>query len=131
VGIKEEQGVLGVTKRERLAEIVRRLTLAAPFGSGAEARLALEEIMRIVEDELSGVPENPDAAFALPDGRMYPPHDRFEIASEWPQIQIFKQTRHRTYFGANGAMKIESSEGTVMIDLRGRDGRSIGDLRGE
>jgi len=52
---------LGATKRERLDEIFKRLRHAAPFRSGVESRRVLEDVMRDVEDEFSGVPENLDA----------------------------------------------------------------------
>jgi hypothetical protein len=70
-----------LTKRERIIEIMRRLEAASPFTDGIAARAALEQVMRSIEDEFSGVPENPDAASSPTDGRMYPPDDRFEIFS--------------------------------------------------
>ena len=119
---------LAAGKGERLAKIVVRLRTAAPFSSGAIARLALETIMRDVEDEFSGIPENPNAVAAPPDGRMYPPDDCFEIASGSPLIRTFKQTRHRTSFGENGSLLITRSDGVVEIDLFGPDGRTVRDL---
>lgn len=116
-------------KSERLREIIRRLKNAAPFPDGHVARMTLEEIMRTVEDELSGIPEDPNAATArVSDGRMYPPDDRFEILSGSPFVRTFKQTRHRTSIGANGAMRITRSDGNVEIDLVGADGKTLADL---
>lgn len=66
---------MAATKRERIDEIMRRVQSSSPFSSGVAARCALEEIMKDVEDALSGIPENPDAATAPTDGRMYPPSD--------------------------------------------------------
>src|SRR5437016_3960448 len=106
-----------------------RLRKAAPFQDGDVARMALEVIMRTVEDELSEIPEDPNAATAkVSDGRMYPPHDRFEIESGCSLVRTFKQTRHRTSFGANGSLRITRSDGFVEIDLNGSDGRTVTDL---
>ena len=43
-----------------------------PFADGAAARMTLEEVMRAVEDELSGIPENPNAANAPTDEGLTP-----------------------------------------------------------
>ena len=119
---------MAATKRERIDEILRRLRAASPFASGIAARAALQEIMKNVEDELSCIPENPNAATAATDGRMYPPDDRFEIVSESPRVRTFKQLRHRTSFGENGALRIVRSDGTVEIELSGADGKTVSDL---
>ena len=92
------------------------------------ARSALDQVMKAVEDELSGIPENLNAATVPSDGRMYPPDDRFEIQSGCPQVRLFKQLRHRTWIGENGALRIIRSDGTVEIDLRGADERTVADL---
>jgi hypothetical protein len=87
--------------------------------------------MRAVEDEFSGVPENPDAATARSDGRMYPPHDDFEIASGSEDVRTFKQARHRTSFGENGALRISFGNGSIEVDLPGSDGRIVAELESE
>jgi hypothetical protein len=113
--------------------MLRRLSTAGPFRDGETARAALERIVREVEDEHSGIPEDPNAHLAkTSDGRMYPPHDRFAFASGSPRISAFGQTGHRTYFGNNGAVRIERrSDGTPEIDIPGADGQTINDLRME
>jgi hypothetical protein len=107
---------------------MRRLSAAAPFESGVAARTALGDIMRTVEDELSGIPENPNAAIAQTDGRMYPPDDRFEVETHCAKVRLFKQLRHRTFIGQAGAIQIVRSDGTIEIDLAGSDGTTIADL---
>ena len=119
---------LGATKGERLRIITGQLEAAAPFETGAAARTELEAIIRDVEDRLSGVVGNVDSVAALTtqtDGRMYPPHDRFEVVSACPKVRTFKQLRHRTSFGENGAIRIETSDGQLVIDLAGADGKTI------
>lgn len=116
------------TKRERLELILRRLQAASPFSTAAEARAALERIMREVEDEFSWIPENPNSATSASDGRMYPPSDEFEIPSGSSKVRTFKQLRHRTSFGDNGAIRIARPDESVEIDLPGTDGRTVPDL---
>ena len=116
------------TKRERLDRILKALSQSAPFRTGAIAREALHRIMTEVEDQLSGIPANPDAATSRADGRMYPPDDRYEIHSGCEQVRAFKQTRHLTSFGTNGAVKIVFSDGTIEVDLPGADGRTVQEL---
>lgn len=58
----------------RVAEFLRRLERAHPFDSLKAAYDAISTVLREVEDEMSGVTEDPNAAFAsVSDGRMYPP----------------------------------------------------------
>ena len=118
--------------RERLEEVMRRFRLAAPFANGAQAQAELEAIMRAVEDEFSGVPENRDAHLArTTDGRMYPPHANNGVQSGSKQIRAFRQRAHRTFFGNNGSVLIERLDGTVEINLAGEDGRTVMDIRTE
>jgi hypothetical protein len=119
---------LAATKRDRLDEIIRRLNGLPAFHDAAAARLALEEVMRNVEDELSGIAENPDSATSPPDGRMYPPHDRYEKVSGSPRVRLFKQTGHQTWFGENGAIRIQQSNGVIEIDKPGADHKTVTDL---
>ena len=117
------------TKQERLREIMNRLRAASPFSDGQQARAELARIMREVEDELSGIPEDLNAAAALTtDGRMYPADDRFEKTSGSPQVRLFRQKRHQTWIGQNGALKIASWQGTIEIDLPGADGHTVDSL---
>jgi hypothetical protein len=122
---------LGATKRIRLDEIIRRLNELPAFSDGDTARKALEDSMRSVEDELSGIPENPNAATSPPDGRIYPPHDLYEKDSRSPQVRLFKQTGRQTWFGANGALRIERSNGVAEVDKPGADQKTIADLLSE
>jgi hypothetical protein len=78
--------------------MICRLNRLPPLEDAASARSALDKIMRNVEDELSGIAENPNAATSPPDGRMYPPDDRFEKISGSSRVRLFKQTGHETWF---------------------------------
>jgi hypothetical protein len=121
-----------MARRERFEEMMRRMRELAPFSDGDRARAVLEGVMRAVEDQCSGIPENPDAHLArTSDGRMYPPHDKYEISSGSAHIRAFRQIGHRTFFGDNGALLIERLDGTAELDLSGTDGKKITDLRSE
>jgi hypothetical protein len=123
---------LAASKLERLKEFYRRLRAAHPFCTLAAARSAVEAVMREVEDELSGIPENPDASVGQTDGRMYPPHDDFEIDTGTTEVRTFRhKARHRTSFGNNGAIQITGVDGILIIDLPGSDGRTVATLMKE
>lgn len=119
------------SKIERLTELFRRLQLAPTCSNWIEARKQLEDIMNAVEDEFSGIPFNPDAANEPPDGRMYPPHDKYLRDSGSPRVHLFGHLRHRTAFGVNGAVKITLSNGTVVLDKPGADGQTVDELYAE
>lgn len=55
---------------------------------------------------MSGVPEDPNAAFASKsDGRMYPPHLRFRV-EKTSRIEAYRQKGHLTTIAINGAIRI-------------------------
>lgn len=123
---------MAATKRERLNEVIKRLVAGSPFRSGHAARMALEEIMKAVEDELSGVPENLNAGTTIvTDGRMYPPGDGFEFLTGSSRVRAFRQLHHSTWIGENGALRIVRIDRTVEIDLAGADGKTVTDLLSE
>jgi hypothetical protein len=89
----------------------------------------VERIIRQVEDELSGIPENPKADETIvSDGRMYPPTDKRELKAISPLVRTFRHVGHKTSFGENGAILIQALDGSAMLDLSGKDGRRISDL---
>src|SRR5258708_35188348 len=60
-----------VARAVRLAEFLRRLSEAPPANSAGEAFQLVARTLTSVEDELTDIPENPDAWQT--DGRLYPP----------------------------------------------------------
>lgn len=116
-------------KQLRLKEMFRRLQRAHPFATWDEARLALETVMRDVEDEFTTIPEDPDAANAkVSDGRMYPPTDKYERPQPCASVRLFRHIAHKTFFGRNGALRISRLNGEVDLDLPGADGLTIDHL---
>ena len=127
---------MATTKRERILEFFKRLKAAGPFSTGSEALAELACVMTEVEDELSGIPKNPQAAAGPDDGRMYPPLDHtYVVLSPHSGVQIYKHVSHLTYLtyiGENGALKITNRyDGAIEMDLSGGDGRTIDSLLAE
>lgn len=120
---------MGLSKPERISELFKRLKSASPFSSGDDVLAKLAALIRAVEDEHSGVPENPSAADSLvTDGRMYPPHPNHERETGNIRVRKFRQRRHVTLIGENGAIRVETLDGAVALDLAGSDGKYIAAL---
>ncbi|MGE0708793.1 MAG: hypothetical protein AB7N76_21550 [Planctomycetota bacterium] len=119
---------MAASKGERLAEFLDRLGKAPPAGSAEEALELVNKILDEVEDALSGIPYDPDAAQQLvTDGRMYGPHPSF--ASEWKDNQDvtrFAHTRHDTFLQNNGAILIRLRRPqTVLLAKPGANGKEV------
>lgn len=115
------------SKPERLAELLRRLGELPSAASFDEARKQIEDTLNAVEDDMSGVPFNPDAW--LTDGRMYPVRDdNVRGVKGHPSVKRLRSTGHHTYLGQNGAIRIEEVRTKeVLFDKPGRDGRRVFD----
>jgi len=121
---------------ERLQEFRRRLVGVPPFGNFQSAWDGLAKVLEEVEDELTGIPKNPDTSKeAPPDGRMYPPFHKREVASGVSGVRSFRQRKHLTSFGENGAIEIcelDKNRQPVLpplLEKAGADGRHISDYR--
>ncbi len=112
-------------KRERLAELVRRLE-AAPRSRDAGAALELiTTVLEQVEDELTDIPNDPSTPRA--DERIWPPIDKyhFEIPGR-PDLDGYRQRGHETIVRANGAFLVRTRLGSnVILDKPGHDGRKV------
>lgn len=120
-------------KRERLAEFIRRMEAAAPVATVESAMLLLANTMKTVEDELSGIADDPAGPDA--DKRLFPPLDdkyRFSIDGR-ADLDGFSHVGHETIFGANGAILIRTrrtrhnpnAEIDVLLNKAGIDGRTV------
>lgn len=116
------------SKDERLAEFFRRLVAAAPAASFDEAYSLVCTTLEQVEDELSGLPNEPDKWMSL--DRLFPPQSDRMSTIEGTGIKRFDSLRHITYVGPNGAIEIRSSRDATAayFSKPGRDGRSICDV---
>jgi hypothetical protein len=119
------------SKGERLAEFFRRLGAARVVSSFDEAYVLLCSTLDEVEDELSGLPNEPDHWMTL--DRMFPPRpDRMSSVAEC-DVKRFDNVRHITYIAANGAIEIRSKSrksGAIKVHFSkaGSDGRAISDV---
>ncbi|HST62973.1 MAG TPA: hypothetical protein VLK84_29970 [Longimicrobium sp.] len=115
-----------VSKRERLHEFYRRLAEAPHATTSDEALSQLTSILNEVEDELTGIPNDPGNWRY--DERIYPPqHDSMHGVQGQPRAVRFRSVGHNTYIGANGAIEIVSMDGTVELRKPGADGRGVWD----
>lgn len=125
----EEGGI--PTKQERLKEIFRRMGEAAPCSSLDTAYALLCETMVAVEDEMSGLPNEPERWMELP--RLFPPRADRAFLLENYGVKRLDSLRHVTYIAENGAIEIRSirvTNGRVKIHFskKGIDGRSLSEM---
>ena len=112
------------SKPERLAIFIERLTNAAPSTSADEAFALLAATLNDVEDELSGVPFDPDNWRT--DGRLYPPQeDNKHLELGHPQVTRYRTVAHNVFIGSNGAIEIQTLRGIVVFQKAGADEKHI------
>jgi hypothetical protein len=116
------------SKSERLAEFFQRLGTASPAASFDEAYKLLCSALDQVEDELSGLPNEPERWMTL--DRMFPPQSDRMSSVEGCDVKRFDNVRHFTYIAGNGAIEIRSKrrkKGAIEVHFSkpGLDGRSI------
>jgi len=116
--------IAAANKRERLTEIYRRLAVAAPAASGTDALDLIALTMNQVEDQLSGVPFNPENW--RNDGRLYPPQpDSRRMVPGRPDVTRFRSRGHDTFIRSNGSFEIRTLEGDVEFFKPGADGQGV------
>ena len=114
-----------MTKGERVAELVRRLEASPPSDHAEEALCLVTRVLDDIEDQHSGVPNDPTSPMA--DERIWPPIARyhFEISGR-PDLDGYRQKGHETIIGANGAILIRTRRDVkVILEKPGRDGRKV------
>jgi len=109
-------------KSQRLELFVARLNAAEPAGTQEAAFLTIAAALKAVEDEHSGVPDNP--ANWRTDGRMYPPQsDMAKPDADRPGVTVYRSRSHRTFIARNGAFAIENIwSRNQLVEKIGRDG---------
>lgn len=116
------------SKEERLKEVFRRLSSLPPASTFEEAYRQLCETLDQVEDEMSGLPNEPESWMTL--DRMFPPQsDRMSSVAEC-DVKRFDNLRHITYISANGAIEIRSKRRKsqsvdTYFSKAGADGMSV------
>jgi hypothetical protein len=125
---RREKGAPPVPSRSvRLREFFARLERRAPFASFEEAYAGLVSILESVEDELTGIENNPENWKS--DGRLYPPQpDHWSREPGQPHITRMRSRGHYILIAANGAIEIEEvGTGVVRLSIAGLDGRKVWD----
>jgi hypothetical protein len=98
--------------------------MAPPAASGTDAFDLIARIMNEVEDQLSGVPFDPENW--QNDGRLYPPQpDSHHMVAGRSDVTRFRSKAHNTFIRSNGAIEIRTSEGNVEFAKVGADGQGV------
>jgi hypothetical protein len=125
-----------LSKQERVALILVALLEAPPASDREEALALMKRVFAAVEDEHSGVPEEP-----YHPNRIYPPVAAMERSVEGaPGLRRYRHTGHYTLIAENGAIVIRTllrgvKDGVHSIvgertelDKAGFDGRRVADF---
>lgn len=111
----------------RLQEFFARLGRYRPFTSFEEAYERLVSTLEAVEDELTGIPNNPQNWKT--DGRLYPPQrdNWFEVPGH-SGITRMRTKAHNVFIASNGAIEIRMIKtDQVVFSKAGSDGRKVWD----
>jgi hypothetical protein len=114
------------SRKERLEEFMRRMTASEPRSTFDDAYELLCDTLNEVEDELSGVPYNPDMWST--DGRLYPPQpDSFrKDCKDHPSVVRLRTRGHNIFIAQNGAIEIQKLNGEgVIFQKPGADGKGV------
>jgi hypothetical protein len=92
-----------------------------------EAYRALVSILEEVEDELTGI-ENDPSRWKF-DGRLYPPQrDHWSRDPNHPRVTRMRTRGHNVFIADNGAIEIrEIVSGVVQFSMAGSDGKEVWD----
>lgn len=112
------------SKDERIAEFLRRLSVARAAGTAEEALNLLSDTLNRVEDELTEIPYDPENWQT--DGRMYPPRiDSGREVTGRDDLVRYRSKAHNTYIRENGGIEIRDINGFVIFSKAGADGKFV------
>jgi len=96
-----------------------------PAGTHLEAYELISTILNTVEDEYSGVPNNPPSWQT--DGRLYPPQkDRVHAVPGFPEVLRYNSFKHDTFIASNGAIEVRIiATGAVHFEKPGANGKGV------
>ena len=114
-----------MNKSARLAIFYARLQEAPLAGTHDEAYELLCATLNAVEDEHSGVANNP--ASWQTDGRLYPPQkDRVYAVPGFSEVLRYNSFKHDTFIASNGAIEVKViSTGAVQFAKLGANGKGV------
>ena len=112
-------------KGERVQEFFWRMANAPAAASAEEAFELITSALTAVEDEHSGIPNDPRGPGA--DERMFPPIARYHFVIEGrPDLDGYRQKAHDTIIAGNGAILIRVRRTLkIVFEKPGRDGRKV------
>ncbi len=114
-----------VAKAVRLQAFLRRLAELPPAVDHDDARRKIDETLNAIEDEMSGVPYDPD--HWRTDGRMYPALDDSAADVEGhSDVTAYRHRRPETFIAAHGAFEIRDVRtGAVLVAKPGANGQGV------
>ncbi|MCS7471243.1 hypothetical protein NZK35_31700 [Stieleria sp. ICT_E10.1] len=94
------------------------------MATAKEALSLLREMLTVVEDEMSGIPNDP--ARWQTDGRMYPPQDdnAWDVENR-PDLVRYRSRGHNPLIRDNGAIEIRDLQGNILLSKPGSDGNGV------
>lgn len=110
-----------------MQEFFARLERHPPCASFDEAYKGLVSTLEAVEDELTGVANNP--ANWREDGRLYPPqHDHWSPEGGYPRVTRMRTKGHYIFIATNGAIEVWDRRNNVLeFSKAGLDGGKVWD----
>ena len=115
------------SRNERLEEFFRRMLEAPASSSFDEAYQKFCSTLDQVEDELTGLPNEPSQWKTIP--RNFPPQKDRMSSIQGSDVKRFENRRHRTYIAPNGAIEVRTIGSVVAhLSIAGSDGRTVCDL---
>lgn len=124
--MSEEERAKPVPPRSvRLQELFARLERQRPFTSFKDAYEGLVTILETVEDELTGIPNDPENWRV--DGRLYPPQEDHWYPAQ-PGVTRMRTREHNVFIASNGAIEIQEVKSKrIVFSKVGADGRKVGE----
>jgi hypothetical protein len=111
-------------RRDRFAVFTQRLLDAPCASSAEEVYVLLSDTLNAVESDFTSIPFDPSRWES--DGRMYPPQsDSAREVAGRPELTRYRSRGHNTYIAKNGAIRIETANGDVVLSKPGCDGNEV------
>ena len=116
-------------KKSRLLLFYQRLRDADASSTHDEAFALICTALDAVEDEHSGVPNNPQNWQT--DGRLYPPQiDSVRKVDGFPEVLRYRNSNHNTFVASNGAIEVrEVDVEKVQFAKPGANGKGVWDAQ--
>lgn len=112
-----------MTRPQRFLLFLSRLQNAPGASSQVEALTLIADLLTQVEDEQSGVPNDPDSW--QNDGRLYPPQEDHALDRDGGLVE-YRSVAHSTFVSADGAILIlRRRTHEVSLSKASADGRLL------